>query len=96
MAEDDFFAPPPFRPDEALVQLKRQLRDLKLGERGNGFEQRGLAIVELQADDAAITARLVKRPARTPEWTAHTLKNSADVRRFVDTVKQQLLRWSDE
>ncbi|MFZ5543558.1 MAG: hypothetical protein ACOZJZ_08360 [Pseudomonadota bacterium] len=94
---DDFFAPPAFKPAEALVQLKRQLRELRpLAERGNGFELRGQAVVELSADGQALQARLVKRPARSPEWTQHTLKNSADVRRFVDTVKAQLARWSDE
>jgi hypothetical protein len=93
---DDFFAPPPFKPAEALLTLKRQLRDLALAERGSAFELKGRGIVELVAGDSAITARLVKRPALTPEWTTHTLKNSADVRRFVDTVKQQLARWSSD
>ena len=93
---DDFFAPPAFRPGEALVGLKRQLRDLKLSERGAGFELKGRAIVELSCDDATIHARLVKRPALTPEWNVHVLKNSADVRRFVDNVKQQLSRWSSD
>ena len=94
---DNFFAPPPFKPAEALAQLKRQLRDLRmLTERGSAYELRGQAVVELAADDAAIDARLAKRPARTPEWTRHTLRNSAEVRRFVDTVKAQLAAWSDE
>jgi hypothetical protein len=94
---DDFFAPPPFKPAETLAQLKRQLRDLRaLTERGSAFELRGQAVVELAADDAAINARLAKRPARTPEWTRHTLRNSAEVRRFVDAVKAQLAAWSDE
>ena len=94
---DDFFAPPPFKPAEAMVQLKRQLRELRpLAERGNGFELRGQTVVELAADDSAISARLAKRPARTPEWTQHALRNSADVRRFVEAVKAQLARWSDE
>jgi hypothetical protein len=94
---DDFFAPPPFKPAEAMVQLKRQLRDLRaLAERGNGFELRGQTVVELAADDSVINARLAKRPARTPEWTQHTLRNSADVRRFVEAVKKQLTSWSDE
>jgi hypothetical protein len=94
--DDDFLAPPAFKPAEALIQLKRQLRDLRLSERGAAFELKGRSIVELKATDASIEARLVKRPALTPEWTLHTLKNSADVRRFVDTVKQQLARWSTD
>lgn len=94
---DDFFALPPFKPAEALVQLKRQLRDLRpLTERGAGFEIRGQAVIELSATDTTIEAKLAKRPAMTPEWTKHTLKASPDLRRFVDTVKQQLARWSDE
>jgi len=94
---DDFFALPTFKPAEALIQLKRQLRDLRpLAERGAGFEIRGASVIELETTDATIEARLAKRPARSREWTKHTLKNSADVRKFVDTVKQHLLRWSDE
>jgi hypothetical protein len=94
---DDFFAPPAFKPTEALVQLKRQLRDLRpMAERGNTFQLRGQDVVELQADDSTITARLAKRPARSPEWTQHTLKTSADLRRFVEAVKAQLQRWSND
>lgn len=94
---DDFFAPPAFKPAEAMMLLKRQLRDVKgLAERGNGFELRGQEVVQLAADEAVISARLARRPARSPEWTPHTLKNSADVRRFVDAVKAQLAHWSDE
>lgn len=94
---DDFFAAPPFRAADALVQLKRQLRDLRpLTERGDAFELRGQSVVELALHEARIEARLAKRPARTPEWTQHTLASSADVRRFVDSVKAQLARWSDE
>ncbi len=97
MSSDDFFALPAFKPEQALVQLKRQLRDLKgLAERGNGFELAGQEVVKLAAGDNEITAQLAKRPARSPEWQAHRLKNSADVRRFMDTVKAQLARWSDE
>jgi len=94
---DDFFAAPPFKPAEALVQLKRQLRELHaLAERGPGFELRGQAVIELAAQEQSIEAKLARRPARTPEWTRHILKNSADVRRFVEAVKAQLTRWSDE
>jgi hypothetical protein len=92
---DDFFTPPPFKPAEALVQLKRQLRDLKLAERGDAFELKGQQVVELRATDSTIEAKLVKRPQRTPEWASHTLKAGPDVRRFVEQVKQALARWSD-
>jgi hypothetical protein len=94
---DDLFAPPPFKPAEALVQLKRQLRELRpLAERGSGLQLQGQDVVDLQADEQVIRARLAKRPARSPEWTNHVLRSSADVRRFVDEVKAQLRRWSDE
>lgn len=95
---DDSFAPPPFKPADALVQLKRTLRDLRgLAERGNGFGWKGHAVLELSADAQAIQARLARRPARTPEWTAFTLKGSPDVRRFTDEVKKRLAQWdSDE
>lgn len=93
--ETDFFAPPPFDAAAALVQLKRQLRELKLSERGDAFETKARSIVKLSATDNEIVAHLAKRPAvTTPEWTAHMLRNSADVRRFIDTVKLQLTRWS--
>ena len=33
------FEPPPFKPAESLVQLKRSLREMRtLAERGSGFE----------------------------------------------------------
>ncbi|MCR5865658.1 MULTISPECIES: hypothetical protein [Aquincola] len=92
----DFFALPAFKPAEALVQLKRQLRDLRLTERGDRYELAGLAVAELAATDTTLEARLVRRPARTPEWTTHRLASSADVRRFVDHVKSQLARWRDD
>jgi hypothetical protein len=94
MSEEGMFAPPPFDADQALVQLKKQLRDLKLSERGAAFELKGQAIVELTIAGGAIQARMVKRPARSPEWTAHQLRNAADVRRFVDTLRQQLPKWT--
>jgi len=94
---DDFFAPPSFKPQEALIQLKRQLRELRpMAERGSAFELRGQTVIELAADDTAIQARVAKRPSRSPEWTEHALKNSADVRRFVDGIKQQLGRWTSD
>jgi hypothetical protein len=96
MSEESMFAPPPFDAAQALVQLKKQLRDLRLAERGAAYEIKGQPVIELTLAGAAIQARLVKQPARTPEWTSHSLRNAADVRRFVDTVRQQLARWGDE
>jgi hypothetical protein len=96
MSEESSFAPPPFKPADALLHLKKQLRDLRLTERAGSFELKGQAIVALRATDAAIEARLVRRPARTPEWTTHVLGNGADVRKFVDTVKRSLAGWSED
>ena len=94
---DDFFAPPPFKPDDALLQLRRSLRELRpLAERGNGFELQGQRVVELNPDGATLQARIVKQPSRSPEWETRTLKSSADVRQFADEVKRRLGRWSDE
>jgi hypothetical protein len=95
--DDDGFAPPPFRPAEALVLLRRQLRELKpLAERGERYEIKGRAVITLQATDSAIEARVARRPATHPEWTPERLATSLDVRRFVDTVKKRLQHWERE
>ncbi|NRF66562.1 hypothetical protein HLB44_06170 [Aquincola sp. S2] len=96
---DDFFALPPFKPAEALGLLKRSLRDLRtLSERGDGYELKGSRVIELEADDKTITARLARRPMRggTPEWDRFVLGASPDVRKFTDEVKRRLARWTEE
>ncbi len=94
---DDLFAPPPFRPAEALLQLKRSLRALRpLAERGEGFELQGMRVIELRSDATFITVRLARRQARTPEWDSVVLKSSADLRKCVDEVKKRLARWTEE
>lgn len=87
------FAPPPFDAVKALEQIKRALRDLKLAERGNGFELRGKRVTELQADGAAIVAKLARRLALTPEWDRLRIESAADQRKFIDEVKKRLERW---
>ena len=98
--DDDFggFATPPFKADEALIALERKLRDLKLTKRGTKeFMLAGRSIAEVSSDGSTIRARVVRRPAVTPEWGApQTLKNAADVRKFTDTLAQQLRRWGDD
>ena len=98
MNDDDLgsFAPPPFKPADALVQIKRSLRDMKLAERGNGFDLRGKRVVELSADTALITARLARKLALTPQWDMQTVKSTGDQRKFVDEVKKRLARWDQE
>ncbi len=88
------FAPPPFDAAAALLTLRRQLRDLQLDERGGQFLLKGRPVAELRVGEGGIEARLVNRPALAPEWTSHSLKSAADVRRFADTVRLQLGRWS--
>jgi hypothetical protein len=94
--DDIGFAPPPFDPAGALVTLRRQLRDMKLAERGNGFEQHGKRVVELAIDAGAIAAKLARRLAWTPEWDRFTLKSAADQRKLVDELKKRLARWEND
>ena len=92
---DDFFAPPPFKPDEALQRAKRELRELGLTEREGRFERRAQQIARVAVDGATLKAAIVKRPGRTPEWTEKTLRSSADLRDFVADLKKKLASWSD-
>ena len=95
--EGDFgFAPPPFRPADALVALRRQLLDLKLAERGNAFELRGKRVVELAIEGDSIVARLARRRALMPQWDRLTLKSAADSRKLIDDIKKRLARWEHE
>ena len=94
--EDSGFAPPPFNADAALLQLKRSLRDLQLGERGAGFELRGKRVLELKVEGSAIAARIARKLALTPEWDQQTLVSAADVRKLVDEIKRRLARWDRE
>lgn len=95
--DDDFgSALPPFDVVGAMVLLKRQLRELKLSERGARHELKGRAVVELAAAGDHIDARLAKRATASPEWTLHKLQSSPDVRGFVEQVKRTLARWSND
>ena len=94
---DDFFTLPDFKPDQALLNLKRALRDLRsLQERGNAFELQGQPVLQLAVDDKLLTAKIARKPARSPEWDVKACKNSADVRALQDEIKRRLLRWTDE
>jgi hypothetical protein len=92
---DDFFAPPPFKPDEALLKARRELRELGLTEREDRFERRGQSIAKLAIDGATLKAAIVKRPGRSPEWTEKALRDSAALRDFVAELKKKLASWSD-
>ena len=95
--DDSFgFALPAFNADNALVQIKRSLRDLKLAERGNGFELKGRAAVQLALEDGAIAVKLARRLSMTPEWDRQAVKSGADQRKLIDEVKRRLERWQRE
>ena len=94
---DEFFALPAFKPDETLVTLKRQLRELKpLAERGARYEWKGKPVVELASDATSITARLARKPLNAPDWDTQVLRSGADVRKLVDELRKRLARWADD
>jgi hypothetical protein len=94
MVDDDFgFTPPPFKAADALVQIKRALRDLMLAERGLAYELRGKRVVELALADGAIAAKLARKLALTPEWDKLSVDSSAAQRKLIDEVKKRLARW---
>ena len=97
MSGDDFgFAPPPFKPDEALQRARRDLREMGLAERAGQFERAGVAIARLVADGDTLKASVVKRPSRSsPEWTHKTLSSSAMLRDWTAELKGKLAGWSD-
>ena len=98
MSDDDLggFALPAFKPDDALLQLKRSLRDLKLAERGSGFELRGKRVLELQVQGAGIHARIARKLAMTPEWDKLLVLSAPEQRKFVEEIKKRLARWERE
>ncbi len=97
MSDDEFgYTPLPFKPDEALVTLRRALRDLGLTERGPGLELRGKPVLELTGEDSTIRARVARRLMLTPQWDTLTLKGAADTRRLLDDVRKRLARWERE
>ena len=96
MSDDFSIAGPPFNPVEALQRLKRDLRGLGLSERGDLFERRGIAIAKATISGDAIAAARVRRPSRSSaQWLPRHLRSSAELRDFVNDLKQQLALWSD-
>jgi ABC-type arginine transport system ATPase subunit len=90
------FTPPPFDAAAALQQMKRALRDLKLAERGDGFELRGKRVAELAQDGAVIRARIARRLMLTPEWDRFDIGSAVQQRAWIDQVKKRLERWQSE
>jgi hypothetical protein len=96
MSDEPGFAAPPFKPDEALQRLKRDLRELGLSEREAVFERRGVAIARARVDGAQLAAAIVKRPSRnSPQWQPRVLGSSAALRDFVAELKKCLRDWGD-
>jgi hypothetical protein len=96
MIDDPGFAPPPFNADNALVTIKRALRNMKLAERGNAYEMRGKRVVELSIDGATINAKLARRLMLTPEWDRISVASAEQQRKLIDDVKKRLARWEQE
>ena len=95
--DNDFFAPPPFKVEEALVQLRRALRDLRqLTERGDSWSFEGSEVLRLSAGDGQISAQLAKKPMRSPDWETRACRSAADVRKLQDDLKRRLAQWTDE
>src|SRR5689334_11243589 len=92
---DDFFAPPPFKPDEGLQRLKRELRGLGLTEREGRFERRGQPVARVALEGNELQAARVREPARSPQWLEKHIKDGAALRDFVAEVKRELARWGD-
>ena len=95
MSDDSWdIAPPPFNPDASLQTLKRFARDQRvLAERSEGWMLGADLVLKLAVDGATVQVQLAKRPARTPEWDAFTLKAAPDLRRVQDEIKRRLMRW---
>lgn len=94
---DDFFALPPFKPADALIQLKRSLRELRpLAERGDGFDLQGQRMIELAIDGQTLIAKLAQRQSQSPQWDKFVLRNGADMRKCIDEAKKRLARWTEE
>jgi hypothetical protein len=99
MSDDDFgLALPAFKAEEAVVALRRSLRELKLADRGNGLELRGRRVIEMELapDGAAITVRVARKLALTPEWDNRAVRSAGDARKLVEEVRKRLERWQNE
>jgi hypothetical protein len=96
MSDDGFLTLPAFKPADALQQLKRSLRDLKLAERGHGFELRGRRVAELVAEGDVIRARVARKAALTPEWDRQLIDSTSAQRKWLDELKKRLARWESE
>ena len=96
MTDEFSFSPPAFKPGEALVGIRRTVRDWRtLTERGPGFDLKGQSVLTLEVVEAVVRARVVRQPGRSPEWETHELSSSQDVRKFTDHLKKRVQQWGD-
>ena len=96
MSDDFSFSPPAFKPGEALVGIRRTVRDWRtLTERGPGFDFKGQPVLTLEVADGVLQARVVRQPARSPQWDTHALRSSQEVRKFTDDLKKRVQQWGD-
>lgn len=94
---EDFFAPPAFKPEAAMVQLKRALRDQRaLVERGGGFVFESNEVLTLAVDGATLVARLARKPLRSPDWDTIVCRDAPAVRKLQDEIRRRLVKWADE
>ena len=97
MSDENFgFGLPPFKPEDALQTIKRTLRDLKLAERGAGFELRGKRVLEISAEADALQVRIARKLALTPEWDRLSVRNAGEQRKLIDEIKKRLARWAQD
>jgi hypothetical protein len=92
---NDFFAQPAWNMREQLLNLKRQLRDLKLTERGEQFEFNAKVVVKLAVNGDAIHAQLAKSPAIQPQWDSFAINSAPGMRRLTDEAKKRVQRWTE-
>ncbi|WP_326539004.1 hypothetical protein [Pseudorhodoferax sp.] len=94
---DDWVLPTPaFDATQALVHITRALRELKLTERGQGFELQGRTVLQITREGEALTVRLARRRAGSGEWDRLRVAGGADQRKLLDEVKRRLDRWQHE
>ncbi len=97
MSEETFgFAPPPFKPDEGLQRLRRELRGLGLEEREGAFERRGLRLARVAIENGQLSGAIAKLPARSPDWQSRHIGSSAELREFLAELKKRMAGWSSE
>jgi hypothetical protein len=90
------FSLPAFDAGNALLQIRRALRDMRLAERGAGFELGGKVVVQLAQEDGAVMARIARRVSGSPEWDRQAVRSGADQHKLLDEVKRRLERWQRE